>query len=87
MTFATPFLQGFGPLFFGPAAQPALRQVARVTSLAELHELFGHLLPECSLAPSSAGIGSRQRLFSTRTTFWAFAAQVLSPGSSCREIV
>ena len=87
MIFVTPFFQGLAPLFFGQAAQPALRQVARVSSLAELYALFGHLVPECSLAPAPTGTGSRQRLFSTRMTFWAFVAQVLSPGTSCREIV
>jgi hypothetical protein len=61
--------------------------MARLDSLQELYELFGHLLPERLLAPSEQGVGSRQRLYSTQVTFWAFAAQILSPGTACREIV
>jgi hypothetical protein len=37
------------------------------------------------LKPTANGSGSRQRLFSIQTTFWAFLAQVLNPQSSCRE--
>lgn len=87
MAATTPFFQAFGPLLFGRPARRALQKIARIDSLAELYELFGHLLPARLLAPAEAGTGSRQRLFSTQVTFWAFAAQVLSPGSSCREIV
>ncbi len=35
----------------------------------------------------NAGVGSRERLYSTQVTFWAFAAQILSPGTACREMV
>ena len=47
-------------------------------SLQELYEIFGHLLPERLLAPSDEGVNSRKRIFSSRVTFWAFAAQVLN---------
>lgn len=87
MATTTPFFQAFGPLLFGRPARRALQKIARVDSLAELYELFGHLLPARLLAPAQAGTGSRQRLFSTQVTFWAFVAQVLSPGTACREIV
>ena len=39
------------------------------------------------LAPTAKGINSRQRTYSLHLTFWAFLSQILSPGSSCREIV
>lgn len=83
----TPFFKAFGPLLFGRPARRALAKMARMDSLAELYELFGHLLPERLLAPTRAGVGSRQRLCSTQVTFWAFVAQILSPGTACREIV
>ena len=87
MAAITPFFRAFGPLLFGRPARHALQKIARLDSLAELYELFGHLLPERLLAPTQAGVGSRQRLFSTQVTFWAFVAQILSPGTACREIV
>ena len=33
------------------------------------------------------GANSRERTFTAQVTFWAFVAQILSPGSSCREMV
>ena len=87
MANTTPFFRAFGPLLFGRPARRALQKIARLDSLAELYALCGHLLPERLLAPTEAGPGSRQRLFSVQVTFWAFAAQVLSPGTACREIV
>jgi hypothetical protein len=64
-----------------------LRKIGRIDSLQELYEIFGHLLPERLLAPTEEGPGSRERDFSLQVTFWAFAAQILSPGTACREIV
>jgi len=31
-------------------------------------------------------VNSRERLFSPQVSFWAFAAQILNPGTACREI-
>lgn len=59
----------------------------RQASLSRLHEIFGAWLPLALLAPAAAGVNSRQRFYPTHLTFWAFLSQVLSPGSSCREIV
>jgi len=39
------------------------------------------------LAPTAKGLNSRQRTYPLPLTFWAFLSQVLSPGSSCREVV
>jgi len=87
MSSSTPFFKAFGPLLFGRAARRGLRKVERVNSLQELYELFGHLIPERFLGASEAGANSRERIFTPQVTFWAFVAQILNPGSSCREIV
>ena len=87
MSSSTPFFKAFGPLLFGRPARGALQKVARLNSLQGLYELFGHLVPEARLAASDAGPNSRARVFTPQVTFWAFVAQILSPGSSCREII
>jgi len=87
MSNRTPFFKAFGPLLFGRPARRTLQKLERLNSLQELYELFGHLLPDRLLAASEKGMNSRDRLFSTQVTFWAFAAQILSPGTACREIV
>ena len=55
--------------------------------MSRLCEIFGPWLPAAMLAPAVKGLNSRQRLYPLNLTFWAFLSQVLSPGSSCREIV
>ena len=87
MSISTPFFKAFGPLLFGRPARGAIKKLARLNSIQELYELFGHLFAERLLEPSAAGINSRERTFTAQVTFWAFVAQILSPGSSCREIV
>ena len=54
MSSSTPFFKAFGPLLFGRAGGGVLRKVARVNSLQELYELFGHLMPERLLGASEA---------------------------------
>lgn len=83
----TPFFKAFGPLLFGRPARRAIEKLQRFDSLQELYELFGHLFPERLLEPSAQGANSRERTFTAQVTFWAFVAQILSPGSSCREMV
>ena len=87
MPSSTPFFKAFGPLLFGRAGGGVFRKVARVNSLQELCELFGHLIPERLLGASAAGANSRERVFTPQVTFRAFVAQILSLGSSCREMV
>jgi len=87
MSNKTPFFKAFGPLLFGRPARRTLQKLSRLNSLQELYEIFGHLLPERLLAATENGVNSRDRLFSTQVTFWAFAAQILSPGTACREMV
>jgi CBS domain containing-hemolysin-like protein len=48
-------------------------------------EAFGEFIPQTLLAPSKEKVNSRQRIFSPLVTFWAFLAQVLERGSSCRD--
>jgi len=83
----TPFFQAFGPLLFGRAPKAAAVKLSRIDSLEQLYELFGDLIPRKLLDLSEKGINSRSRSLPPRVTFWAFVAQVLNPGSSCREIV
>lgn len=87
MASSTPFFKAFGPLLFGRAARGALKKLARLDSLQELYDLFGHLFPESLLGSAQEGVNSRERSFTPQVTFWAFVAQVLSPGSPCREMV
>ena len=87
----TPFFQAFGPLFFGRPKKSALLALLQsnlpARSLSQFQEAFGHLIPEALLALQSSGVNSRQRIFSPLITFWAFLAQVLERGSSCRDAV
>ena len=57
------------------------------SSLSELSLLFGSYIPESLQAPTASGVHSRERLYSFRSTFWAFVSQALSPQVSCREVV
>jgi len=87
----TPFLPHLsGHLFGRPPRSAQLRiqeelERIRGTSLGNLTGLFGKYTSEKYLAPANKGKGSRRRMFSTHTTFWAFFAQVLTINGSCRE--
>jgi hypothetical protein len=83
----TPFFQAFGPLLFGRAPRRAVEELRGIDSLEQLYGLFGDLIPHKLLEPAEKGVNSRDRSLPPRVTFWAFVAQTLSPGSSCREIV
>src|SRR5258708_33792720 len=48
-------------------------------------ENFGEFIRQPLLGRSKAKVNSRQRIFSPLVTFWAFLAQVLERGSSCRD--
>jgi hypothetical protein len=86
---STPFFAAFGPLLFGRAPrcrlQDLLGQWSQMPSLNQYMEAFGELIPQTLLARSRDGVNSRQRIFSPLVTFWAFLAQVLERGSSCRD--
>ena len=91
MGFTTPLFHSFKALLFGKppvsSLKKAMAQLPKLTSLAELRQLFGAYFPAALLAPNSCGNNSRQRLFSLEVTFWAFLDQVLTPMGPCRETV
>ncbi len=89
----TAFLPGISHQLYGRQRRSQLEQLraqterVRQASLSRLSEIFGPWLPANLLAPNARGLNSRKRLYPLELTFWAFLSQVLSPGSSCREIV
>lgn len=83
----TPYFQSFGPLLFGRSPKAAVKKLSAEKSLEKLYGLFGDLIPKRLFERSEKGINSRDRELPPRVTFWAFVAQVLSPGSPCREVV
>jgi hypothetical protein len=86
---STPFFAAFGPLLFGRAPrgrlQELLGQWPQRPSINQYMEAFGEFIPQTLLARSKEKVNSRQRIFSPLVTFWAFLAQVLERGSSCRD--
>jgi len=84
---STPFFKEFGPLLFGRAPRRMLEDIKSCKSLANLYEFFGQFLEDKLLEPTANGANSRQRALPPRVTFWAFLSQVLSPATSCREVV
>jgi len=94
MKMQTPFFGGFNQVLFGrqpvSTAQRIAREIDKVkaASLNGLAQLFEDYLEPGLFRPSAHyGPNSRQRHFGQATTFWAFLAQVLNPGGSCREAV
>ena len=87
MALKTPFFHAFGPLLFGRAKAQVNRSLRDLKGLDDLYSVFGDLFPEKLLDPTAKGTNSRQRRLPPVVTFWAFVAQVLSPKTSCREIV
>jgi hypothetical protein len=86
---STPFFAAFGSLLCGRAPrgglQALLGQWPLRPSLNQYMEAFGEFIPQALLARSKEKVNSRQRIFSPLVTFWAFLAQVLERGSSCRD--
>lgn len=87
MSNTTPFFKAFGPLLFGSAPKKVVNKIKKIDSLEQLYGLFGELIPSKLFDLEEKGVNSRDRSLPPRVTFWAFVAQVLSPGSSCRETV
>ena len=81
---ATPFFPAFrsrlGPMF---RAAQGLRQ----STLSQLQERLGQLLPASLLSSEDDGLNSRERNFSLRLTFECFLWQLLNPATACREVV
>ena len=86
------FLPGFNHCL-GRGLKSALARVqaqaraAALSSLLELSLLFGRFVPERLLERAPQKEHSRERIFSFRSTFWAFVSQVLTPRTSCLEVV
>ena len=93
MSNSTPFFAGFHRVLFGRSQPSALRQLqARMAalrhgSLCQLAGVCEPWAPARLLQPTTHGANSRKRSYPMSVTFWAFLAQVMSPGSPCREIV
>lgn len=93
MSNPTPFLPGLSSRLAGRQCRSQLDRLRaqseqwRQSSLSRLCEIFGPWLPVAMLAPTAKGLNSRRRTYPLPLTFWAFLSQVLSPGSSCREVV
>jgi hypothetical protein len=93
MSNPTPFLPGLSARLAGRQRRSQLDQLRvqseqwRQSSLSRLCEIFGPWLPVAMLSPTAKGLNSRRRTYPLPLTFWAFLSQVLSPGSSCREVV
>jgi hypothetical protein len=89
MSNPTPFFTAFGPLLFGKRRLTEIEKLLRAEgpghSLSQYQQAFGEFVPKALLAPSAEKANSRQRLFPQLITFWAFLAQVLERGSSCRD--
>jgi hypothetical protein len=90
----SPYFSGFHKLLGGRKALSTLQKLLNTRSqidalcAAQLKSLFGPFLPGSLLFHKSArGTGSRERIFSSAVTFWAFLGQVLDPASSCRMAV
>ena len=62
-------------------------RAAALSSLSELSLLLGRFVPEGLLERAPEKEHSRERIFSFRSTFWAFVSQVLTPRTSCLEVV
>ena len=86
---STPFFAAFASLLFGRAPrsrlQKLLGQWPQRPSINQYMETFGEFIPQTLLGRSKEKVNSRQRIFSPLVTFWAFLAQVLERGSSCRD--
>lgn len=81
----TPFFPAFRSRLaaLGRRTAQNLRQV----TLSQLQEHLGRILPASLLSATDEGPNSRQRIFSLRLTFECFVWQLLSPGTSCRQVV
>jgi hypothetical protein len=79
----------FGSLLFGRAPRSRLQELLgqwpQRPSINQYTEAFGEFIPQALLGRSKEKVNSRQRIFSPLVTFWAFLAQVLERGSSCRD--
>jgi hypothetical protein len=87
------YLPGYPKIAYGKTPKSALAQLheklghIRQSSLSELADVFGKWVPSKYLKRKSKKANSRERLYSQNVTFWAFLFQLLSPRTSCLEVV
>jgi hypothetical protein len=62
-------------------------QVLRQSTLSQLQDRLGQLLPPALLSSEDDGLNSRERDFPLRLTFECFLWQMLNPATACREVV
>jgi hypothetical protein len=62
-------------------------RVLRQSTLSQLQERLGQLLPPALLSSEEKGLNSRERAFPLRLTFECFLWQMLTPATACREVV
>ena len=86
----TPFFNGLSRHLFGRRPVSALVQISRARAkadslcLAGIQALFGAAIPDSLFVKRPR---SRDRVFTTATTFYTFLSQVLDPGSCCVRAV
>jgi len=90
----TSFLPNFPNSFFGSAKKKESEVLAarleslRSGGLSELSAVVGRFLRLGELfGKPASGSGSRDRIFSTQVTFWAFLHQILTRNMACRDAV
>jgi hypothetical protein len=90
----TSFLPDFPTSLFGSAKKKQSEALAerleslRSSGLSELSAVIGRFLSLGKLfGKPASGSGSRERIFSTQVTFWAFLHQVLTRNMACRDAV
>lgn len=87
------FLPGFNHILCGKPPKTTLKRMEerlrefRNSTLPELEAVFRNWIPFEMLAPKTQGDHSRKRTYTLGVTFTAFLHQVLSPSTSCREVV
>ena len=60
---------------------------AKARSLDQLSQCFEKLIPGHLLAQNTSGKHSRSRIFTKKTTFWAFLSQIIDADGGCSEVV
>src|SRR5690242_1693261 len=78
----TPYFPGWRA-FCAPLGAHTVRAREAAESIGGLAALFGGFFRGL-LVPAPRGRGSRRRVFARVEVFWAFLAQVLMRGASCR---
>ncbi len=82
---STPFFPQFRPRL-APLRQQIIRDVRRA-SLPQLDQYLAGVFPPHLLSQQDDGVNSRDRVYTLWLTFQCFLWQLLTPNTSCREVV